>query len=70
MSGGGGCKQLVNSLVQLQAMGLRALLRFSSDMQHLESAVIIFSRKCHVEKDGCMRCLSKQNVAHLRLPRD
>ncbi len=29
--------------------------------------MIIFSKKCHVEKDGCKRCLSKRDVAYLRM---
>lgn len=48
-------------------MGSRALLRFSSDKQQSECAVIIFSRHRHVEKDGCRRCSSKRDVAHFRL---
>lgn len=48
-------------------MGSRALLRFSSDKQQSECAVIIFSRHRRVEKDGCRRCSSKQDVARFRL---
>lgn len=32
--------------------------------------MIIFSKHCHVETDGCKRCLSNQDVALLRMLRD